>query len=353
VGRIAGIDLYVHGTFVLFLGWIALSHALRGHGVAETAAGVALILSVFAIVVLHEMGHALMARRFGIGTRDITLLPMGGVARLERMPDDPKQELLVALAGPAVNAGLAAMLFGLLALLKGPLGLEDVSVVGGPFVTKLMWINVGLAVFNLLPAFPMDGGRVARALLAMYMDPVRATDWAAALGRAFAIFFGLVGFFVNPMLVFVALFVWMGAQEEAALAHVRWSLHGVSVGQAMITRFRALSPYETVGHAVEHVLSGFQEDFPVVDGTHVVGILTRADLLRAVAAGQSAAAVGAVMRRSFATATEGEPLTEVMQRMNDAETRTTPVVRDGMLVGLLTPERIGEILLLREGRGLG
>ena len=174
LGAIAGIGIYVHATFLLLLAWVALIHYQQGRSLAAAASGLVFILTLFAIVVLHELGHALTARRFGIGTRDITLLPIGGVARLERMPEEPGQELLVALAGPAVNVALAAVLFVILVSVGGSPVLPSMTVLGGSWLARLMWVNVVLAVFNLLPAFPMDGGRVLRALLALRAgDPDR------------------------------------------------------------------------------------------------------------------------------------------------------------------------------------
>lgn len=346
VGTVGGIDLYVHATFVLLLAWVALGHWAAHHSAVEALRGVLLISTVFAIVVLHELGHALTAKRFGIRTFDITLLPIGGIARLERMPEDPKQELLVAIAGPAVNVVLAGVFLGLSVLLREPLDSTQLAT-AGPFFPQLMWINVGLAVFNMLPAFPMDGGRVLRAVLAMRMPHMRATDAAARLGQALALGLGLVGLFFNPVLVFVALFVWMGAREEAAAEHVRFSLQGIRVGDAMVTGFGVLLPHETVDHAVDHVLSGFQEDFPVVDGDAVVGILTRADLLRAIAAGRRDAAVHEVMKPGVAVVELDEPLHEALQRLGPSAGHAVPVVHRGTLVGLLTAERIGEIVMMR------
>lgn len=348
IGRIAGIDLYVHATFVLLLGWIALSHVLQGQGAAEALSGVGLIIAVFATVVLHELGHALVAQRFGIGTQDITLLPIGGVARLDRIPEEPVQELLVAIAGPAVNVALAALFFILAALLDGSIHAGGLQIVGGPFLSKLAYINVGLAVFNLLPAFPMDGGRVLRALLAMRLDYVRATDLAARLGQGFALLFGLLGVFFNPVLVFGALFVWMGAQQEAGLVHVRSSLQGMTVGHAMITDFRALSPDETVAHALAHALAGFQEDFPVVEDGSVVGVLRRADVLRAVASSETATKVRELMKRDLPVVSEALPLLRAAECFKEDDRHAIPVLSGGVLVGMLTQERIGEVILMRE-----
>src|SRR5262249_38421374 len=200
IGRIACIDIYVHVTFLLLLGYVGLPRYMAHRDPMEAVDGVLFIVVLFAIVVLHELGHALAARRYGIPTRDITLLPIGGVARLERMPEDPRQELVVALAGPAVNVALAAILYPLLlALGQGPALPQEVSRVGGGFLRQLFWVNVSLAVFNLIPAFPMDGGRVLRALLALRMDYVRATQVAARIGQGLALLFGFLGLFGNPL----------------------------------------------------------------------------------------------------------------------------------------------------------
>ena len=214
LGKIAGIDVFVHATFFILVAWVALSAYLPRGSASAAANGVASILTVFGVVVPHELGHDLAARRFGIATREITLLPIGGISRLERMPEDPRQELQVALAGPAVNVALAAAAYAAL-LVFGSGGIDHLSVTEGSFLTRLLSINLSLALFNLLPAFPMDGGRVFRALLALRMDRAKATEVAARTGQAMAVLFGVVGIFFSPMLVLIALFVWMGAAQEA------------------------------------------------------------------------------------------------------------------------------------------
>ena len=346
IGRIAGIDLQVHVTFLLLLGWVAISYYTVRRSVTDAVVGVAFILSLFAIVVLHELGHALTARRFGIPTRNITLLPIGGIARLERMPDDPKQELLVALAGPAVNVVLAAILYVVLQLGAGTASPTDMARAGGSFLNRLLWINVTLAAFNLLPAFPMDGGRVLRALLAMRMDYARATRVAATVGQAMAVIFGFVGLFYNPFLVLIALFVWMGAAAEAATVQMRSTVGVVPVQRAMITDFRTLAPGDPLARAVDYVLAGFQEDFPVVDGGRLAGVLTRADLLRALAKRGTEARVEDVMQRDFETADPRDMLETVMERLQ--RRRMLPVLQNGRLVGLLTPANLGELLMIED-----
>jgi Zn-dependent protease/CBS domain-containing protein len=347
IGRLAGVDVYVHTTFLLLLGWIVLSHLLQGDDLWATAGGLLLVLLTFGVVVLHELGHALCARRFGIRTLDILLLPIGGIARLERMPDKPSQELLVALAGPAVNMVLALFFYALLTLAQAPLAAAGLTLTGSALLSRLMWLNISLALFNLLPAFPMDGGRVLRAALASRMNPARATQLAARIGQGMAVLLGLVGILVSPFLVFIALFVWMGAAEEATLAAVRSELRAIPVWQAMITEFAVVDAAETADRALERTLAGFQEDFPVVDEGEIVGVLTRDDLLRGLCEQGPSAAIAALMERHFVTAEATESLDDAVTRMETNRRRFLPVSHRGRLVGILTLEHVAELLATR------
>ena len=347
IGRIAGIDIRVHATFLLLLAWAALvSYQASGTAIGA-ARGVLFVLALFASVVLHELGHALAARRFGVPTRDITLRPIGGVARLAYLPKEPRQELHIALAGPAVTLAIALVLYGALRLLGLPLvPAEDVLSSRGSFISQLMWANVSLFLFNLLPAFPMDGGRALRATLALRMDYVRATAVAAGVGRAFALLFGIVGLFYNPFLVLIALFVWLGAAGEAAEVQQRSSLEGVPVERVMIRDVRTLAPRDTMAVAQDHVLAGFQQDFPVVDGGRVVGVLTRAKLLQALAKRGRDAAVGEAMETVFRTAEPGEPVEHALTRLQECRCHTLPVVSDHRLDGVLTLDNVGEFMMI-------
>ena len=351
IGRIAGIDVYVHSTFLLLLGWVALAHYLAHGDLGEAIGGLIFILALFGIVVLHELGHALTARHYGIRTRDITLLPIGGVARLERMPEDPRQEIVVALAGPAVNVVLAVGIYLMLAMGQGVSALQEVMRVGGGFLDQLFWVNVSLAAFNLLPAFPMDGGRVLRAVLAMRSDYVRATQTAATIGQGMAFVFAFLGLFFNPFLIFIALFVWLAATEEASLVQLRSALDGIPVKRAMITHFRTLRPDETLAQAVEHVAAGFQQDFPVVEDGHPVGVLTRHDLTTALGQLGPQSRVWEVMRRDFVAADPNEMLQTAFARLRDCDCHALPVVQDGQVVGLVTADNLAEVLMIREARG--
>jgi Zn-dependent protease/predicted transcriptional regulator len=346
LGRYAGIDVYLHATFLLLIGWIIITHMMSGRSLGVAVAGVVFILFLFASVLLHEYGHALMARRFGIPTRDITLLPIGGVARLERMPEDPKQELWVALAGPAVNVAIAAALFIWLTLRNAWEPLGGLTLTGGSMIERLFVANVFLALFNLIPAFPMDGGRVLRALLASRMEYTRATKIAAAVGQGTALLFGLIGLFANPFLLFIAFFVWIGAAQETAAIQAKYSLAGIPVRDVMMTDFRTVSPEDSLKRAVELVLRGSQQDLPVVDNGRVAGVLTRADLLAALASHTEEASVSSVMRREFQTAEADDRIEVVLAHLQECECHTLPVLDNGSLAGLITADNLGEFLLV-------
>ncbi len=353
LGTVAGIGLYVHATFFLLIAWVGITYWLAG-GSAAALSGIAFILALFACVVLHELGHALTARRYGIRTRDITLLPIGGVSRLERIPDDPRQEVWVSLAGPAVNVVIAAALYAWLLLSQTLRPFSALTMAGGPFLERLLLVNVSLAVFNLLPAFPMDGGRVLRALLAMRMDYVRATQVAAHVGQAMALVFGLLGLFSNPFLVFIALFVWIGAAQEASMVQMRTGLSGIPVSRAMLTDFHSVAPDDTAQRVLDLIIAGSQQDFPVVDGGQqgrLAGVLLRSDVLKALAQRASDWRVRDVMRREFEVVDAADMLDTAFARLQSCNCHTLPVTRRGALVGLLTMENVGEFLLIQSALG--
>ena len=277
-----------------------MSTIAAGHGIAAAAASVLFVFAVFGCVVLHELGHALMARRFGIGTRDITLLPIGGLARLHRMPERPIQELAVALAGPAVNVVIAAFLFGVLILGGAAEGIFALSLAGASVLVNLMWANVILVLFNMLPAFPMDGGRVLRALLAMRFSYRRATELAAGLGQILAVCLGVLGMLTPgmAMLVVLAVFVFMAARAE--LAMVRMGRTGRPTASAPTSPLHGphyLPAEARIEDAAKIVLFTPQYDFPVVYRDRMVGLLSRSELLRALSAGYGQMQVADMMRR--------------------------------------------------------
>lgn len=362
MGRVLGIDIFIHATFVLLLGWVAITTYLRQRNLHAMVAGVLFTLFIFASVLLHEMGHALTARRFGIKTRDITLLPIGGVARLERMPEKPGQELLVALAGPAVNVAIALGILAVLLASGNPLLLGEPESGGvAPFFARLLWVNLSLAIFNLIPAFPMDGGRALRALLAYGGDYVQATRIAATLGKGIALVFGILGLLYNPILAFIALFVWIGASSEAAGVEAKATLHSFPIQAAMRTDVRVLSTENTLETAARILLSGTQANFPVLsEGGKLVGVLTRTNLVRGLSESGPEATVASAMDRDFAVAHPAEMLDVAVSRLGERSCRAIPIVTDDgiaegrdVVVGMLTTDDIGELLMVREALARG
>jgi Zn-dependent protease/CBS domain-containing protein len=347
LGTFAGIDVFVHATFLLLIGWIGYSHWLQYGTFAKAIEGILFILALFLCVVLHEYGHALTARRYGIKTRDITLYPIGGVARLERLPDKPIEELWVALMGPAVNVVIAALLFAYLYLTSGLVPITDLTVASGSFLARLMTVNVSLVLFNLIPAFPMDGGRVLRALLAMRMDYVRATQIAANIGQGLAFLLGLFGLFNNPFLLFIAFFVWIGASQEASMVQMRNSISGIPVTQAMQTRFDILSPTDRLDRVVSLILAGSQQDFPVVEDGQFIGVLTRDDFIKALSQKGQDTPVMDVIRRNVPAVDSHEMVETALIRFQESGAKTLPVMHRGRFVGLLTSENITEFLMIR------
>jgi Zn-dependent protease/CBS domain-containing protein len=347
IGRILGMNVYMHATFLLLVAFVLYAYWRNGHSLMTALWGLTFVLVVFLCIVLHELGHALTARKYGVRTRDIILLPIGGVARLERMPEKPSEELAVAVAGPAVNVAIAAVLGGFLFAAGVPLAWRAIWQMQGGFLEQLMSVNLLLVGFNLLPAFPMDGGRVLRALLATRMEYTHATQVAARVGQAMALVFGLVGLLSDPFLLFIALFVWMGADAEASMTVMKTSLSGIPVQQVMVTNYKTLRPDDTLESAVEHVLGGWQQDFPVVFGDHVLGVLTREDVVKSLGQGGSGILVRDAMRRDFQTADSHDMLDHALALLHNSHCRCLPVQHDGHLVGMLSADTVAHFMMVQ------
>ncbi|MBT8400133.1 MAG: site-2 protease family protein [Rhodothermia bacterium] len=347
IGKIAGIDLKVHWTFSLLIFGVFGYYLLSGNTVSESLFGLGLILSVFVCVVLHEFGHALTARHYAVATRDITLYPIGGVARLQQIPEEPRKEFWISVAGPAVNVVIAGILFLGITFLGSFPTIVEMMEPAGHFAAKLMWFNIVLVGFNMLPAFPMDGGRVLRAILAMRTDYMKATQVAAAIGQGMAILFGFLGIVTfNPILLFIALFVYVGAQQEARMTMIRIAVEGVPVRQAMVTRFETLRSSSTVSDAVEKLLAGSQQEFPVVDEGQLAGLLTRKTLVQALSENDLDTRVSKIMQQSCAVVQETEMLEDVFRQMQEEKCSALPVMSGDTLVGILTLENVGELMMI-------
>lgn len=350
IGTVKGTVIRIHVTFLLFLVWIGAAHYLQG-GWEAGVEGVLFIVLLFLCVLLHEFGHVFAARRYGVQTPDITLLPIGGVARLERIPEQPVQELVVALAGPAVNVVIAGLLYLALGGFVPAAGME-VQNPGVDLLARLAAVNVFLVLFNMIPAFPMDGGRVLRALLAHRLGYARGTQIAASVGQAVAFGLGLLGLFWNPLLIFIALFVYLGASSEAHAVQIREASRGILVRDAMITRFESLSPNGRVEDAVECLIRTTQHEFPVVDGAgRLRGVLTRDDMIRVLRESGPDTSVLDAMRSDIPVVDQRRSLDEALRLMQE---KRLPAVgaadAEGRLVGLVTPENIGEMMMVHAVR---
>ena len=282
IATIGGTEVRIHITFALLLIWIWIMHYRIG-GTAAAWMGLVFILAVFVCVLLHEFGHVLAARYFGVRTPDITLLPIGGLARMERMPDVPAQELVIALAGPLVNVIIAILLMAYLSGNVGMGALEQFEDPRSNIVARLAAVNIFLVAFNMIPAFPMDGGRVLRALLAFRIPWARATEIAASIGKGFAFVLGFIGLFYNPILVFIAIFVYLAAAAESQSAQIREIASGMLVDDVMATEFASLPGGATVADAIDALLATTQHEFPVTDRSGGLnGLITRDDMIRAL-----------------------------------------------------------------------
>lgn len=350
--RIFGIEIKIHVTFFLLLAWIGwLYH--RSGGTPAAIDGVLFVVLIFVCVLLHELGHALAAAHYGIKTPDITLLPIGGMARLERIPEKPSQEIAVTLAGPAVNLLIAAVLGVAIGLTTGIPDPQALQQTGLPMAVRLFAVNIWLVIFNAIPAFPMDGGRILRALLAMRMNYARATQIAASIGHGIAFLFFIVGLWTSPMLILIAVFVYFGASNEALMAQMRSISKDLRVSAAMVTQFQALPFEATLDDAVEALLRTSQHEFPVTDHDgQVRGILTRNDMIAALRKSGAATPVAEVMRTDIPSVPQSMLFDRAFAMMQQSSCPALPVLDSlGRLVGLFTPENVGEMIMVQSALG--
>ncbi len=346
IGKIAGIELNIHLTFFFLVFWIGISTLINGGSSAAALTEILFILALFLCVVLHEFGHALAARSFGIATRDITLLPIGGLARLESMPEDPKEEFIVAAAGPAVNVVIAGLLFIGLLLSGTFMQTLDLNLLMDNFWLRLLTVNLTLVVFNLIPAFPMDGGRVLRSLLASQMDHVKATQIAAYVGRGLAVIMGIAGFFLNPWLILTAIFIWSGAGAEAQSVKVRADLKGLRVQDALVTQFYQADANQPLGQVFQVMMSAGQSTIPVVSNGAYLGIIRRYDLMKALdRLGDRAPAYAAIEMEPDGLSPD-QPLVDILPKLNGNS--VLPVLEGRTLVGLVTPESVQQCLWINK-----
>jgi Zn-dependent protease/CBS domain-containing protein len=354
IGRFSGIDVRVHWTFLLLLAFFAFLGYQNSGSLAGALTPIAGIVALFICVVLHEFGHSLVAQRLGIVVRSITLLPIGGVSNLESLPEKPSDEVKITLAGPLVNVVLAPIFFGA-GLLLGAEPRMPTDLFGGigsvgQFFFYLGYLNVVLAVFNLIPAFPLDGGRVLRGALATRLGAPRATEIASRVGQLFAAAFFLVGLFGgNFLLALIGVFVFFGANGEAQMVKQRELTRGLNVSDVMGTKPRTetVTPYHTFGQVLDSVIHGYQEDFPVVDGDKLVGMITREEIMTAAHSPERYSSVRDLMKTNVPTiSSQADLFEEGLRALQQSDLRALPVTENGELVGMLTIEDVGQARLL-------
>ncbi len=355
--RIQGINIRMHITFPLILIWAAIQFGfLSGRGLTGAMFGVIVTLLLFAVVVLHELGHSLAAMRYGIPVEEIVLLPIGGVARLKEIPEDPKKEFVIAIAGPAVNFALALVLtltgFILAPLLNLPfspslqLNLNNLSLLT---VFNYVFVsNLFLGVFNLLPAFPMDGGRILRALLATRLTHLRATRIAVAVGQSMAWLLGLWGFLQgNFFIILIAFFIYVGAGQEERTTQVKSVLGNLMVEEVYSRGAKSLPIQASLQDAIRLTLNSFQSSFPICDGERYIGLLTHTRLVEALEKNGPTFPVEAAMIKDITPVTPRELVFDVQQRMSELKLDSLPVADNEQLLGLITSQDINEAFRLK------
>ncbi|NQT18718.1 MAG: site-2 protease family protein [Planctomycetes bacterium] len=344
IGKIFGIDFRIHVTFLLLL-FLVFASGLSEKGLPEALRAVLFICAVFACVLIHELGHSLIARRFGTQAKSITLLPIGGIATVEEMPEKPSQEIAMSVIGPLINLAIAGVLF----LAVGPwagFGAPDLYPSSWrAFFAGLISVNVLLAIFNMIPAFPMDGGRVLRGILALRMDYVRATSIAVSVGQALSMLFIFFGILHNWWLAIIGFFLYIGAGSEKQQVLLRSALRRVPAREAMVTDFRVVRPDEPLARALEHAHHGCQEDFPVIGDAGIEGVLTRDRILAAIHEKGVNVPVSEVMDRNFASFDPQTTLDKVYRQLLSENKSAGAVLEDGALKGMLCLETISRYLM--------
>lgn len=358
-GRIFGVELRIHATFFFLLAFVWLTES-AAHSSVGAARGLALVGMIFGCVVLHELGHALVGMQAGIPARAIILLPIGGVTVFDesQAPIQPgastwKRDIRIAIAGPLVNLLIAFASGSILLAIAPEIHLWSKPwVYSGNLPRSLVWINLWLAGFNLLPAYPMDGGRVLRALFTRRMDPVQATRRAVTIGQAFATLFMLVGMLSNIWLTLIGFFLFVAAQLEERSAVFQSVLETVRLEDIMLTDFATLSPADTLEDALEKAVHSLQDDFPVIRGGDMVGVISKQKILQALRA-EGNGYVQAVMNRLFEVAQKKESLASAFRKLTARNLSIIPVVEDQRLVGIVTLQNLmHSMALLAESRKL-
>ena len=352
LGSIAGIAVFIHWTFSILIAYIIVTNYRAGQSVEQILWSLLFILSIFGAVFLHELGHALAAKKYNVKTKDITILPIGGVARLEKIPEKPKEELVVAIAGPLVNVALALVtaMFITFPEANELTDLVSEGITASNFFLLFYTVNIWLALFNLIPAFPMDGGRILRALLAMRFERSRATKIAARIGQLLAIGFVFIGFYVNPFLIFIGLFILLGAQAEVQFTESKALLAGYTVQDALMQQYQSIDSGELIKTAVAFLLNGQSKFFLITENSLPVGTLSRDEIIKALSTKGENEVVRNVMNKDFIFLEVDSPLEEAFEKMQQQKTSLIPVVKNELIVGALDMENILEFIMVKNAK---
>lgn len=351
LGKYADIKVFLHWTFFILPVWVGISAFRQGYSWEAISWNILLVLAIFVCITLHEFGHALIARKYNCKTRSITLLPIGGVASMEAIPENPKEELNVALAGPLVNIVIATFLYLALSVFGSPTPSFDKDFVIGSdnFLYVLMYANFFIALFNMIPAFPMDGGRVFRALLAIKISRTKATRITAAFAQVIAVLFILIGFFYNFFLIIIGVFVLLGARSEWFVEYSRFMLREHTVKDILIHRYESMEAGSSIEDAVKHLLDSTEDHFLVMEEGKVVGTVNKEILLKGLDDHDSHVPVREIMDRSFRTLHPDDELSEVYNPQKGLlkSGHLMPVIENGKLLGVLDFENIAEFIQVR------
>ncbi|WP_028981974.1 site-2 protease family protein [Sporocytophaga myxococcoides] len=347
IGKFAGTKVLIHWTFLLLLLWIGFSAYRQGATTPEILLTVSFILTVFICVLLHEFGHALTAKKFGIATKKITLLPIGGLASIERIPEDPKKELWITLAGPMVNVIIALVLYLILGDKVIPTEDRTNIISANTFFQSLFWINVTLVIFNIIPAFPMDGGRILRALLAIKIGRFRATKIASRLGQFVAVGFFFLGLFYSPLLMFIAAFIFFGAYAENMSVQQMEFLRGHVVKEAMMKHFITINPQTTIKEAADKLLEGWDHNFIITENSEIQGIIKRESLFSSLRSYNPLAPVKDIMKTTFRTFDEHDQISKIYHFVQEDPKGYFPVLNNGVLTGVINLDNLNEFVMIQ------
>jgi Zn-dependent protease len=350
LGKIFGIKVSVHWTFSLLILWIVIISVGRGLELTQVLMHIVFVLALFVCVILHELGHSLVAIKYGGEVTSITLLPIGGMANMSRMPEKPREEFMVSAAGPLVNVVIAGLLWIYLAYID-PVDIAEIdftTITTRNFPVMLLAANLFIVAFNLIPAFPMDGGRLFRSALATKMSRLRATQIAKDIGQVFAVLFIIAGLFINPFLVVIGFFILLGAKGEHEMIKYQDVLHNYTVKDLLKTDYTKLDADETLDAAAKKLLQVSDKGFVITSNGEYSGLLTKNDLIKGLSEHGKDGKIREAMSEGIEPVSAGKSLFEVYKFMLKNSYDMVPVITDQKFEGILDMETIHEFFLIKK-----